>query len=65
MPANFGQLSKAGAPTNGVNEVKTLTISATGGTFTLTYSGQTTTAIAFNATAAALCNGLANTSVSL
>lgn len=36
------------------NEVQTATVtgSPTGGTFTLTYSGQTTAAIAFNATAA-------------
>jgi hypothetical protein len=39
---------------NGVNEVQTLTPSGTisGGTFTLTYSSQTTGAIAHNATAA-------------
>ena len=36
----------------GNNEVQTITISATGGTFTVTYAGQTTTAIAFDATAA-------------
>lgn len=38
----------------GVSEVQTVTItgSPTGGTFTLTWSGQTTTAIAWNATAA-------------
>lgn len=37
-----------------VNEVQTVTITGapTGGTFTLTYSGQTTAAIAYNATAA-------------
>lgn len=44
-------LNKAGVPTNGVNEVKTLTIDAAGGTFTLTYAAQTTSAIAFNALA--------------
>lgn len=40
----------------GVHEVQTVTItgSPTGGTFTLTYSGQTTAAIAYNATAAAV-----------
>lgn len=38
------------------NEVKTITITGTptGGTFTLTYEGQTTAAIAFNANAAAV-----------
>lgn len=39
---------------NGVNEVQSLAITGTptGGTFTLTYSGQTTSALAYNATAA-------------
>lgn len=36
----------------GTNEVQTLTINATGGTFTGTFGGQTTTALAYNATAA-------------
>ncbi|MGW5003245.1 hypothetical protein ACWEP8_36955 [Streptomyces hydrogenans] len=38
------------------NEVQTLTVTGapTGGTFTITYSGQTTAAIAYNATAAAV-----------
>ena len=52
MPANYGLLSKAGAPTDGVDEVQSLTIDAEGGTYTLTFGGQTTTAIAFDATAA-------------
>jgi hypothetical protein len=38
----------------GVGEVQTITIDATGGTFTITYEGQTTAAIAENATAAAV-----------
>jgi hypothetical protein len=44
----------------GLNEVQTITItgSPTGGTFTLTYSGQTTAAIAYNATAAAVQSAL-------
>jgi hypothetical protein len=33
----------------GQNEIQKITINATGGTFTLTYSGQTTSAIAFDA----------------
>lgn len=37
-----------------VNEVQTLTITATGGTYTLTYDGQTTAAIAWDANAAAI-----------
>jgi hypothetical protein len=42
------------------NEVQTVTItgSPTGGTFTLTYSGQTTAGIAYNATAATVKNAL-------
>lgn len=42
--------------TNATNELQTVTItgSPTGGTFTLTYSGQTTAGIAYNASAAAL-----------
>ena len=42
------------------NEVQTATITGapTGGTFTLTYSGQTTAAIAYNATAAAVQSAL-------
>lgn len=42
--------------TGGTNEVQTLTItgSPTGGTYTLTYNGQTTTAIAYNATNAVI-----------
>jgi hypothetical protein len=42
------------------NEVQTVTVtgSPTGGTFTLTYSGQTTAAIAYNATAAAVQSAL-------
>jgi hypothetical protein len=49
----------------GTNEVQTVTITGdpTGGTFTLTFSGQTTAAIAHNATAAAVqaaLEGLSN-----
>lgn len=41
------------------DEVQTVTLAlATGGTFTLTYSGQTTAAIAYNATAAAVKSAL-------
>ncbi|WP_033287465.1 hypothetical protein, partial [Streptomyces sp. NRRL F-525] len=49
------------APYNAVsNEVETLTVTGgpTGGTFTITFSGQTTAAIAFNATAAAVQTAL-------
>lgn len=44
----------------GTAEVQTVTItgSPTGGTFTLTYAGQTTTAIAFNAAASAVQSAL-------
>lgn len=45
---------------SGLDEVQTVTItgSPTGGTFTLTYSGQTTAAIAYNASAATVKNAL-------
>lgn len=45
----------------GTNEVQTVTITGTptGGTFTLTYSGQTTAPIAYNATAATVKSALA------
>ncbi len=48
----------------GSDEVQTVTItgSPTGGTFTLTYSGQTTAAIAYNATAATVKSALADLS---
>lgn len=36
------------------NEVQQIAVDATGGTFTITYSGQTTSAIAFNAAASAV-----------
>lgn len=44
----------------GTNEVQTLTITGTptGGTFTITYDGQTTAAIAYNANAAAVQSAL-------
>jgi hypothetical protein len=53
----LGKLTASGlfAPYNAVsNEVQTLTVTGapTGGTFTITWSGQTTAAIAYNATAA-------------
>ncbi|MEW2402137.1 hypothetical protein [Streptomyces sp. NPDC046862] len=46
------------------NEVQTLTVtgSPTGGTFTITWSGQTTAALAYNATAAAVQTALENLS---
>lgn len=54
MPVNLGLMSLAGAPTDGVNEVQTIVLTGTptGGTFTISWSGQTTAAIAYNATAA-------------
>ncbi len=53
----LGKLSASGlyAPYAAVtNEIQTLTVTGapTGGTFTITWSGQTTTALAYNATAA-------------
>lgn len=48
----------AGYETEGLeiygNEVQTITVDGTGGTFTVTFGGQTTAATAFNATAAVL-----------
>jgi hypothetical protein len=41
----------AASMTGGTNEIQAVYHNATGGTFTLTYSAQTTTAIAYNATA--------------
>ena len=42
----------------GNNEVQTITIDATGGTFTITYSSDTTSAIAYNATASVVQTAL-------
>lgn len=43
-------LQNAGAPTAGTNEVQTLTIDATGGTFRLAFDGFRTAAISWSAT---------------
>lgn len=53
---NYSMLVFDGVPVNGTNEVQSIAISGspTGGTFTLTYDGQTTGAIAYNASAAAV-----------
>jgi hypothetical protein len=53
-------LQGAPVPASGPDEVQTITITGTptGGTFTLTYSGQTTAAIAYNASAAAVQTAL-------
>jgi hypothetical protein len=55
IAAANGQVTPAKA-----NEVQTVTVTGapTGGTFTLTWSGQTTAAIAYNATAAAVQSAL-------
>lgn len=42
------------AVSGGTNEIQSLAIDATGGTYTLTFDGQTTAAIAFDATASAV-----------
>jgi len=44
--------------TDGLNEVQTVTIDATGGTFTLSFGGETTGALAWNISAAALLAAL-------
>lgn len=41
-------------PLGAMNEIQAVTVDATGGTFTLTYSAQTTSALAYNITAANL-----------
>lgn len=53
-------LGSIGAGAGGTDEVQTVTVTGvpTGGTFTLTYSGQTTGAIAYNATATAVQTAL-------
>jgi hypothetical protein len=50
----------AAVPAAGTDEVQTVTVtgSPTGGTYTLTFSGQTTSAIAFDATASAVQSAL-------
>jgi hypothetical protein len=54
-------LASSPAATGGTNDVQTLTVAGapTGGTFTATWGGQTTAAIAFNASAAAVQTALA------
>jgi hypothetical protein len=53
-------LSSVPGATGGTNEVQTVTVTGgpAGGTFTLTYSGQTTAGIAFNAAASAVQSAL-------
>jgi hypothetical protein len=46
--------SGAAVPVTGVNEIQTITVDATGGTFTVTFGGQTTIASAFDIAAATL-----------
>lgn len=56
----YGTDGRAEPYAGGVSEVQTATITGTptGGTFTLTWNGQTTTAIAYNATAATVQTAL-------
>lgn len=61
MPIPTGaEIFYSGVPTNGTNEVQRITVTGTptGGTFTISWSGQTTAAIAYNATAAAVQSAL-------
>ncbi len=60
MPGVIAPTDATTALTAAVNEVQTVTITGgpTGGTFTLTYGGQTTTGIAYNATASAVRTAL-------
>jgi hypothetical protein len=59
-PGTYGPYFNAGAPSAGTNAVQTLSITGTptGGTFTLSFAGETTAAIAYNATAAAVATAL-------
>jgi hypothetical protein len=50
----YGPYFNAGAPVAGTNEVQTLTLDATGGTFRLVYEGRRTGAITWSATNATL-----------
>lgn len=59
LGAKAGSSNPVVAEYPGTNEVQTLTITATGGTYTLSFGGQTTTAIAYNANAAAIQAALA------
>ncbi len=53
----IGRAIEAGVSMPG-NEVQQVAVNATGGTYTLTYSGQTTATIAYNATAQAVLTAL-------
>lgn len=57
-----GTLGVTNSAQAGTNEVQSITVDATGGTFTVTYSGQTTAALNWNITAAALQTALAGLS---
>ena len=52
------ELVWAGAPTAGTDEVQTLTIDATGGTFKLAYDGFTTAAISWSSTNSTLVSNV-------
>lgn len=60
VQAALADLDSIGSGTGGTDEVQTVTVSGTptGGTFTLTYSGQTTGAIAYNAAASGVQTAL-------
>ena len=60
VQAALDALSSVPAPTGTADEVQTVTVTGgpTGGTFTLTYSGQTTAGIAYNAAASAVQSAL-------
>lgn len=60
IEGTLGMLENAGVPVAGTNEVQTITLSAApaSGTFKLEFEGFTTTALAFNVTAAAMAAAL-------
>jgi hypothetical protein len=55
---DFVQNETAVAIPSDNNEIQAIVVDATGGTYTLTYSGQTTSAIAYNAAAGAIQTAL-------
>lgn len=56
--AGYGLAFQADTLPSGTNAVQTVTVSATAGTFTLTFGGATTSALAYNATAAQVQSAL-------
>jgi hypothetical protein len=62
IPGAFGQRRANGAPSNGTSEVQTITLGGTptGGSFKLSFQGQTTAAISWSSTNATLLANVQN-----